>query len=175
MHRPQILIVLALTCAATFAQTPATDTDKAAAVAELVSMIDPGPLMSQMSNQLRPLVEGQLARTIDQILPKEIDRTAVAFDAQKLQKEIVDRMVARIGAQQKKILTLVYSDLFTIQELRDLGAFYKTPTGQSLLRKMPEISAKSAAAGQQIMMEMIPELNQLMFAWVGEMKTKYGK
>jgi hypothetical protein len=43
----------------------------------------------------------------------------------------------------------VYANNFTAAELHDLTAFYKSPTGQKLLRMMPVITSQTMAVGQK--------------------------
>ena len=54
----------------------------------------------------------------------------------------------------------VYADLFTEQEVRDLIAFYKTPTGKKMVEKMPALQARLAQVSQQAVLEHRAELQQ---------------
>lgn len=54
----------------------------------------------------------------------------------------------------------VYAESFTEEEIRDLIAFYKTDTGQKLVKVQPTITTKMASISQGIVMEHQMELRQ---------------
>jgi len=47
-------------------------------------------------------------------------------------------------------LSAVYSRLFTDTELDEIISFYKSPAGEKMLRKVPEIYAEASAIGEEI-------------------------
>jgi hypothetical protein len=51
-----------------------------------------------------------------------------------------------ITPDMRRTMAVVYAETFTAQELRDVTAFYGSPSGQSMLAKMPQ--ATSRAIGQ---------------------------
>jgi hypothetical protein len=59
-------------------------------------------------------------------------------------------------------LASVYAESFTESELRDLIAFYRTPTGQKLARLQPELTQRGAEVGQQVAQEHQAELEQMI-------------
>ncbi len=59
-------------------------------------------------------------------------------------------------------LASVYAESFTESELRDLIAFYRTPTGQKLARLQPELTRRGAEIGQQVAQEHQGELEQMI-------------
>lgn len=61
-----------------------------------------------------------------------------------------------LGEQIKK----VYTDTFTEAELSDLVVFYKTDTGQKLVKSQPIITSKMASISQNAVMEHQVELQQ---------------
>lgn len=46
-------------------------------------------------------------------------------------------------------LAAVYARHFTIDELHNIIAFYKTPTGQKMIAQLPDIAKENMALGQQ--------------------------
>ena len=61
-------------------------------------------------------------------------------------------------------LVSLYVVSFTERELRDLTAFYKTPTGQKAISVMPTLMQEGAKLGQQRVQEHMPELVQALQA-----------
>ena len=54
----------------------------------------------------------------------------------------------------------IYTDTFTEAELREITAFYKTPTGQKTITAMPDLFQKGMAAGQKAVQEHTGELQE---------------
>ncbi|HKH49851.1 MAG TPA: DUF2059 domain-containing protein [Thermoanaerobaculia bacterium] len=63
----------------------------------------------------------------------------------------------------------LYMRTFTEAELRDLIAFYKTPTGRKSLEKMPEVMQESFRLGQEIAEQHKGELQTMIQARVKEL------
>ena len=118
------------------AQSP--DADSEAAAKELVSVIK----VSDQFKTLLPLIFKQLKPAIVQ------NRADVERDYDALVPILQDRMMARISELEGSIVT-VYASNFSASELRDLIAFYKTPTGQKLLAKTPVIAQQTMAVGRK--------------------------
>ena len=66
-------------------------------------------------------------------------------------------------ALQDKYVTL-YASAFTESEVRDLLAFYRTPTGAKSADLMPIMARKGAELGQQEVMAHLPELLEMLRA-----------
>jgi uncharacterized protein len=56
----------------------------------------------------------------------------------------------------------LYADAYTEQQLDDLIAFYKSPTGQVMVEKTPILMKESSAIAQQKMVTLIPEFQNLL-------------
>jgi hypothetical protein len=59
-------------------------------------------------------------------------------------------------------LTKIYKEAFTEAELRDVIAFYRTPTGRKVLLKLPEVMQKGAAIGAKLALAHTPELEKML-------------
>ncbi|CAM3604200.1 DUF2059 domain-containing protein [Elizabethkingia occulta] len=49
----------------------------------------------------------------------------------------------------EELLIPIYSKYYTEKELDDIIAFYKTPTGQKVIKTMPDMTKESMQAGQE--------------------------
>jgi uncharacterized protein len=56
----------------------------------------------------------------------------------------------------------LYAAAYTEQQLDDLIAFYKSPTGQVMVEKTPMLMKESGAIAQQRMVTLIPEFQNLL-------------
>jgi hypothetical protein len=119
------------------AQTPASS-EALRAANELVSVVSHSmmsDLTSRMTSQVWPSIESSLRAQN----PK-IDAAVIA----ELRIEFVQLMVNAISDVMKEA-PAIYARNFTAQEMRDIVAFYRTPTGTKTLRVMPEIMADVTA------------------------------
>jgi hypothetical protein len=58
--------------------------------------------------------------------------------------------------------TKMYAAAFTEQQMDDILAFYKSPTGQAMIEKNPELLQQSSALAQQRMAVATPEIQKLI-------------
>lgn len=114
--------------AAQATEAPAIDPAKQALVAEL--MRTTGAI--EIGNQ----IAGQMAQSFRQQVPAEmhpiIDEIFGSLDMRDMEGEIA----------------ALYARTFTEQELKDMLAFYETPSGRSMLAKTPALMQESVAIGQ---------------------------
>jgi hypothetical protein len=69
-------------------------------------------------------------------------------------------------------ITKIYKNAFTEMELRDVIAFYKTPTGQKVLLKLPEVMQQGAAVGAKLALAHTAELEQMLVEGSKQMQQK---
>jgi hypothetical protein len=85
-------------------------------------------------------------------LSKELPQAAALFDGVFGDPSLVDEML-RASAQ-------IYARHFTVDELHQIAAFYKTPVGTKMLATMPQLMAESMQAGQQVVMPRVVAIMQ---------------
>jgi hypothetical protein len=109
-----------------------------------------GKLLDSQKKAIAPMLQQQQAAIAARmnLTPEEKD----AFLA--LQKKGLDDMMASaMGPEMRADMAKAYSEVFSKEELSGLTAFYSTPTGQALIDKTPEVSAKM----QTLMMPRIQQ------------------
>ena len=141
MHRQLIKIaglmaVVMFLCGPVRAQ--AQDADAQAAARELITTMKLGDQFKAMM----PMIFKAFKPAIVQNRP-DVDRD---FDA--LVPILLGKMSDRVKELEDAVV-VVYASNFSAAELRDLTAFYKSPTGQKLLQKTPFITQQTMAAGQK--------------------------
>jgi hypothetical protein len=77
-------------------------------------------------------------------------------------------------AMQPELVKL-YAANFTEAELKEMTAFYKTPTGQKSLRAMPEVMQRSAMLGAQLAQGHEEELKTAMAARSAQLEAEKTK
>jgi hypothetical protein len=131
MRSLRILLVLMLVAGAGYARADDAPSPEALQAAnELLAILSPD-MMKQLTGQITtafwPAVEHQArANNIDDAtigeLRKEFERSQVAF--------LADAM---------KEAPQIYAEHFTVAELHELSAFYRTPAGAKALSEMPHV------------------------------------
>ena len=61
-------------------------------------------------------------------------------------------------------MTVLYEEAFTEPEIRDMIAFYKTPTGQKTLAKMPVLLQQGMQIGMEVTQQHKAELETMIHA-----------
>ena len=138
MNRLVLSVLLAAALAApVFAQAPAPSPDALAAAKELATMMG-GDTVGQMSAaltaQIWPNIEQQLGPKVDAATLTEL-RSQFEASLSNFTKEVMADSPA------------VYARHFTVEELRAMLAFYKSPVGQKALHTMPAVMTE---LGQQM-------------------------
>jgi hypothetical protein len=67
-------------------------------------------------------------------------------------------------AQLKPEYVRIYAELFTVKELQQLTAFYRTPVGRKLARLSPEIAERQMESATRYVQPHLPQLLERMQA-----------
>jgi hypothetical protein len=96
------------------------------------------------------------------------NRPEVARDFDVVLPMVMETMLGRIN-ELNDIWAIIYARNFTVAELRDIRAFYRTETGQKLLAKMPAITQEGLVAGQKFGQSLAADFQQRI---VDELRKK---
>ena len=132
-----VACLLLLSASATRAQTP--EPDAMAAARSLVTTM-------KLTDQYKALLPAILLGIKPAVTQ---DRPELERDYDAMLPMIADAFTPYYTAMVDGIAT-VYANNFTVQELREIEAFYRQPIGQKLLEKTPAISQQALAVGQEI-------------------------
>lgn len=145
------LVLAAGLPAAGVAQTP-TQTESAAELLEVMKMDDAIRDATMMSVEMQVEVNPALAPFRD------------------VMSEFVDKYLT--WQAMKPDLIQLYAESFSEQELRELIAFYKTPTGQKTIALLPDLTRKGAEIGARLMERHGQELQQMIQQRVQELQQE---
>ncbi|MDZ4200415.1 MAG: DUF2059 domain-containing protein [Kiritimatiellia bacterium] len=138
------------------------------AAVELITVARTERMLDQMKTAMEGMMRQQFA-TID--LPPE----GVAA-AEKAQADVLAWFMDVMSWEKMRSLYVdLYTDVFSEEEIRGLTQFYRSPLGQKMLDKMPELIEKAMLKTQAIVMEKMPELQQRMQKSVEELEKTYKK
>ena len=160
---------VAQTAPAPAATAAATSPQANAAVKELLDAMDVRKMMAasfaEMEKALPQMMRAQMTAVInaDPGADAEKKKAALAKVEQVLPvaSQAINRMFkdpALIDEMMVEIAPL-YARNYTVAELKELTAFYRTPLGRKMLALSPRLSAESMAIGQRI---VAPRLNGMM-------------
>lgn len=69
--------------------------------------------------------------------------------------------------------TQIYASTYSEQEIDGLIAFYKSPVGQEMVAKQPELVNKSQGITQNMMVDLQPKMRDAVMQFAKEMQAKY--
>ena len=119
-----------------------------------------------MKQTMQQVTQGQ---RITPEIQKDIDRRQT--EMMGMIKEVLD------WNKLEPVYLRVYQKTFTQGEVDGLTAFYKTPTGQALLTKMPAVMQNTLNEMQQMiqpMMQRVQHMQQEVVAEIQAQKKKSG-
>jgi hypothetical protein len=117
-------------------------------------------LLMDTSNQL----EGNLKAGVQQSLSQAQIPPALVPEVNKLIDATLPKFVQRSQEQlswanMKPKYAQLYRETFTQQEVVDMIAFYNTPSGQSVISKMPAVMQKIMVMTQQMIIPLMIQMN----------------
>ena len=89
-------------------------------------------------------------------------------DFEAAQPKLMEAFQARYS-ELNDLLATVYASNFSAQELQDMTAFYRTPTGQKVLARLPSVAQQSLQVGQVWGKQVAGEVRQQL---IDEMRKK---
>ncbi len=75
-------------------------------------------------------------------------------------------------ANMKEMFVDIYAEVFTVEELNDIIAFYESPQGQKFVEKQPELTRVTMQKMQAVMAEVMPEIQKETAKMVEQLKAE---
>ena len=107
-----------------------------------------------------------IRRIVDALGPGQIRQAfpeLSSADGDELQ-EILDRAVVAVTPLYMEAMAEAYAEVFSVEELEGLIAFYSSPVGQKMLAKTPEIYAAIDVAERELQPAFMAELRRQVCA-----------
>ena len=162
------LLLLSLCVAAAF--VPAARADEASHRAKVEEMLRLTKTESGLHEQLTNLQTrvGELSKQQFNLPSPTADQTASIKEYEtKVQQITTDE----VGWEQvRPVIVKLYSDSFTDADLDGIIAFYKSPAGEALVAKMPQVAGKTTSTIQDRIKELQPKLAALTQSYAEKMK-----
>lgn len=130
---------------------------------------------AMMDKTLAGVKKGQAAM-IDQMISKMAPPGAsdeTKKEIAEMQKKVLETMMAGLsGEEMKNDVAKIYSEVFSKDELRQLGEFYQSPLGQVFTDKQPELTEKINGLMAPRMMAAMPKVQEMMRDFAMQQKAK---
>lgn len=147
-----------LVCGSAVAATPASQPPSEASIQQLLQVTQAHKMLDAMQTRL----DGMMRKTSEQALSGQ--------PADAGEQKIIDAQMAKLSALMKSQLSWdsmepmyvdIYRKTFTQKEVDDMIAFYKSPSGQSMVAKMPAVMGQAMQTVQGKMATLVPQLRQI--------------
>jgi hypothetical protein len=172
MVKKLTLTIFMLTCsllAPASAQTGASS-EKQTVLKEFVFLMNGDNKVEETMSALTAQAQASQEATAKSLLDERTDLTAaerqslenaLISDKKNSFKHFFDKLMRRINYNEimNEILYISYDKHFTLEEIKELNAFYKTPTGQKSIKTTPAIAADMM---QMIHERLMPKMQIIM-------------
>ncbi|MEM9301747.1 MAG: DUF2059 domain-containing protein [Pseudomonadota bacterium] len=144
--------------------TRAEDDPRISAAMSLLDAMQFEQQLEGIRDAMVPLMEQQrdaVLRTMDVEISPKVMAIANHYTERMVALTLSDAQVAEMRGN----VAAVYAEVFTLEEIEGIAAFYATDIGQSMLRKMPEATRQTlelTMASQQALATEITSLVQEM-------------
>jgi hypothetical protein len=119
--------------------------------------------------QQKKMVAGQFQQVGAQMTKQGVDPA----EAAAFQKRLTDEVFAIFDPKQlKSDVSKIYSEVFSKQELDQLGSFFTTPLGEMLATRQPAVQEKLGVVMQSRMAEIMPRMQKLGAEFAAQQKEK---
>ena len=159
-----LIIILALIVTPVFAGTASEQSVK-----QLLESTDAHKLLDQITADMDNMMKTNMQRSLQgkSITPKQ----------QQIIEDMQHKEVALIKQEMtweklEPLYIKVYQDAFTQEEIDGILAFYGTPAGQALIKKMPDVLKKSTMEMQTRMNALVPQLQKIQQDAFNELKAQ---
>ncbi len=149
------VLLLSLETIGAVGAQPASDPD---AVREARGLLERAGI-DELGRQHMTAVSTQLMSTVQSIdAGKDEDKDKLTAEFARLAGKEIEARLPKYAEE----VALIYARTFTLDELKQLNAFYDSPLGQKLLEKSPVLFKESADLIQQMGADVVREVWRVM-------------
>ena len=132
---------------------------------ELLQLSGSEKLVSDMQQRMK----GIFANSMKQALASQGTSAEQAAMIAKMQEKMSTLLAEEMSwSKMEAVYLQVYKESFTQDEINQLIAFYKSPTGQMFVQKMPTVMQKSMLAMQQQMGPLMEKIRAIQTEAIAE-------
>jgi len=161
-----VVSLLLLTPALTMA-APASE----ASIKQLMEITEMRKLIDSLPAQIKSQMETAMNNAIQQHLQGKSLKPAQQRAVDNMTKRMTDLLAGELSYDKMESKFIpAYRETFTEEEVAGMIAFYKTPTGQAVIHKMPVLMQKTMSMQQESVMQLMPKLQEIQQQFAAEMQ-----
>jgi len=135
----------------------AQDQSRQALAEELMNLMNTRQNIETSLGMFKQMLAQQMAK----MQPPARTPEEAAKAAEPVEK-IMDMITKELSWDKMKEQYInLYSETFTEPELKDIIAFYKSPSGQAFIKKQPEIMKRSMELTSQMVSRIMPKIQEM--------------
>lgn len=162
---------LALALCLSAAMLPATAADKPASEASVKRLIEASDSKKLVDNVMLQM-DSMMKASMKQALADQ----ALTAEQEKVMIETQDKLAGLVKDELKwevlePMFLDVYQKTFTQKEVDGMLAFYKSPAGQAVIKKMPQVMQTTMQIMQARMSKLVPKIQQITAEGAEKMKA----
>ena len=159
----RLVLALALACSTAFAAQPSD-----ASINELLTLAEAPKMIDGMMGQ------------VDGMIQQSINQSAQGQQVTPAQQAAIDKYKAKTVAimreelawtKMQPLYTRIYRESLTQEEIDGMIAFYKTPAGQAMVKKLPALMQKVMAELPAMMNPMMQKIQAAAQEFAAEMQA----
>ena len=162
-----VLLAVTIVAPTHAADAPATD----ATIRELLDLTQPGKMMDSMWTQIDAMVHTQTMQALGGEPLTDAQKLVLSEMNTKMFSLFKDEMS---WSAMEPAFIETYKQNFSDAEVQGMVAFYKSPAGQALLKKMPVVMQASMKIAQSRMAVLMPKLKDLQQESIARLKEVSG-
>jgi hypothetical protein len=164
----RVLILVALCCQVAYSDTTPSD----ASIKELLEVAQARKLLDTLMSQMNTIMKNAMeTATQGQPVPPDVQKI---FD--RCRADVVSTMQEQFTWDKLEPMYIrIYKKSLSQQEVDGMIAFYRTPTGQAVLNKMPAITENSMNEVMQMMGPMMQRIERMQRDVIAELQAKKTK
>lgn len=158
MRRTQLCILVFALAIAIPVRADETDTGRAI-VEEILQLTKTDQMMRTMQDEMKKMMVSQLESL-------EFEGKETAEFREEFEEVFSSIFTDDLWKRMRDPLIDVYLKVYSTQELAELRDFYRSPLGQKMIAKLPEVMRESMKVGQEVMQDLIPQIEAKVKALV---------
>ncbi len=146
----------------------AQDQSKRALAEELLNLLN----VKETQQKALAMYEQMIVGQIQKLTSKSQDPDAQAKVTSLMQKTLDIVRDATSWDKLKEDYIALYSQTYTESELKDIIAFYKTPSGQAYVKKQPEVLKRSFQLSGKMINRLMPKIQSMVNEYKGSVGSQ---
>ena len=132
--------------------------------AELLDALDMKTTLAKSFEATKAMIPAQMQQMRKNLPGQGAGAEAAKAAAEKALEKTMALVAEEMSWEKmKEDYVAIYADVFTVEEMEALLAFYRSPAGRAFVAKQPELMQRSMEVSQKASLRLMPKLMALQF------------